>query len=674
MIIDKGALDKVLGCLMRNPQLILSEEYPLVVDDFGHKHYKMLYSAVYNLFVLGSTSITPTDVEAYINQHPTIAKTYRENNLVAILNNSYNNSDLENYSFYYFIAKKYALLSDLEKNGIDVSLIYDPQLPEKEFAAQLARFNSMSIKDVLGIFNTKLAQLSDKYENFIEKTFIKAGDGVDELLNSLQEQPEVGLPMLGDIMNTVTRGARTKKLYIDSGASGSGKAIPNSTIVPTPTGPKSVGEIKVGDYLFDRQGCPTKVLGVFPQGKKRVYKVIFGDNREALCNDEHLWSVFLNGDETKLLTLSLREMINSGLRDRTWDCKYAVPHNGPVRFSTKEQEFSPYAVGLLLGEILKKGASDKVIPDDYLYGDVLQREFFFQGVLDGMDLLLVDELRVSTKWWGSKLIEQFIFLTRSLGILAFTASVLEDNELIIKYPEKKNMCIISAQEMGYDEDMTCFWVENEEKLFLMNDFIVTHNTRRLAGNAVNLAIPQYYDTEEERWINTNLSEKVLFITTELEHAELQTLFLAYLSGVDEAKILDNSYDSKDEHKRVKYAASLLKQYPNLYIEYLPEPSIESVASKIRLHALQDDIKYVFYDYIHVSASTYQNKKDMRDDVWLMLFANKLKQLANEFGLHVSTATQLNGDWEEKEVKNQNLIRGSRRKSPNTILPLINGVA
>lgn len=407
MVLDKSATEKVIGCLMRDPQLLTSGEFPIGVGDFGHKNYKILFSAIYNIYILGNVNISTTDVEAYINQQPSVSKIYKENNLVNILNNAYNNSDIENYSYYYFVVKKCALLTDLESSGIDVSSIYDPSLPEKEFANQISKFNAMSIKDVLTSFETKLAKLSDKYENFLEKSCIIAGEGIDDLLNGLQEQPEVGLPMIGDIMNTVTRGARLKKLYIDSGAAGTGKS------------------------------------------------------------------------------------------------------------------------------------------------------------------------------------------------------------------------------------------------------------RRMAANAVHLAIPQYYDTEEERWISTNLSEKVLIITTELEHNELQTIFLAFVSGVDEAKILDSNYDNKEEAKRVRYAAELLKQYPNLYIEYIASPSIDGVASKIKMHALQDDIKYVFYDYVHVGASTYENKREMRDDIWLMLFTDKLKQLANELDIHVSTATQLNGEWEEKEVKNQNLLRGSK---------------
>ena len=69
------------------------------------------------------------------------------------------------------------------------------------------------------------------------------------------------------------------------------RLCPNSTKIPTPDGWKAVKEIKVGDYLFDRLGRPTKVLGVYPQGEKEVYEITFGDKRKARCCEEHIWYV-----------------------------------------------------------------------------------------------------------------------------------------------------------------------------------------------------------------------------------------------------------------------------------------------------------------------------------------------------------------------------------------------
>ena len=41
-----------------------------------------------------------------------------------------------------------------------------------------------------------------------------------------------------------------------------GKALPNDTIIPTPDGFKRFSDLKMGDYVFDRMGRPTKITGV----------------------------------------------------------------------------------------------------------------------------------------------------------------------------------------------------------------------------------------------------------------------------------------------------------------------------------------------------------------------------------------------------------------------------
>ena len=63
------------------------------------------------------------------------------------------------------------------------------------------------------------------------------------------------------------------KIKVLTGPYGSGKAQPNSTPVPTPFGWTTMGELRKGDYVFDRFGKPTLVLETFPQGKKKVFKI-----------------------------------------------------------------------------------------------------------------------------------------------------------------------------------------------------------------------------------------------------------------------------------------------------------------------------------------------------------------------------------------------------------------
>ena len=76
-----------------------------------------------------------------------------------------------------------------------------------------------------------------------------------------------------------------EKCTVISGYAGSGKAQPIDTIIPTPNGSIELGKIQVGDYVFDRMGKPTKVLGVYPQGLKEKYKWESGVRNERKDSD-----------------------------------------------------------------------------------------------------------------------------------------------------------------------------------------------------------------------------------------------------------------------------------------------------------------------------------------------------------------------------------------------------
>lgn len=161
-------------------------------------------------------------------------------------------------------------------------------------------------------------------------------------------------------------------------------------------------------------------------------------------------------------------------------------------------------------------------------------------------------------------------------------------------------------------------------------------------------------------------KKVLFIVTEMDKEELQTIMLAYLSGVDEYKILTGRYDNTlAEEERVRYAAKIMKEYSGYFIiEEISDPNLQNVEATIRKYVTVDNIEYCFFDYIHTTASmiTQFSKSNLREDVVLMLMANQLKQLAKDYGIFIFSATQVNalamGD-EEMGFKDEKSIRGSK---------------
>lgn len=195
-------------------------------------------------------------------------------------------------------------------------------------------------------------------------------------------------------------------------------------------------------------------------------------------------------------------------------------------------------------------------------------------------------------------------------------------------------------------------------------------TRTAVFDACHLAYPKRWSHEKQCFIEEiNASgeyrepRKVLFIVTEMDKEELQTIMLAYLSGVNENNILTGKYDL-GEYSRVRYAAKIMKEYSGYFIiEEISEPNLTNVEATIKKYATVDGIKYCFFDYIHTTASLVGQftKNNLREDVVLMLLANQLKQLAKDYNIFISSATQVNAGamMDDGEFKNETCIRGAK---------------
>ena len=131
---------------------------------------------------------------------------------------------------------------------------------------------------------------------------------------------------------------------------GSGKAQPKEIVIPTPEGPKRFGELVVGDYVFDRCGKPTKILGIFDQGYLEAYRITFSDGRSTICNGEHLWTHYSNATSflvTETLSSMLQRNIYLGKRS---GARYSIPTNEAVEYNEKKLPIDPYVVGVFLGD------------------------------------------------------------------------------------------------------------------------------------------------------------------------------------------------------------------------------------------------------------------------------------------------------------------------------------
>lgn len=196
--------------------------------------------------------------------------------------------------------------------------------------------------------------------------------------------------------------------------------------------------------------------------------------------------------------------------------------------------------------------------------------------------------------------------------------------------------------------------------FYLNSAASGHGkTRLMISNAASLAFPKIDDDG-----NVVLKEKyhkVLFVATEQDPSEIQTLLLSNISGVNENKLLLGTF-TKEEELRLRQAAKIIEKYKgNFLIEWIPDPSIGLVRTKIIKHIYKEDISFIFYDYIFSSPALLGEFRDLRirEDVVLMMLSNTLKEVAVEHQVFIMSSTQLNSEWQKTTIRNANLIRGSR---------------
>ena len=411
--VDVTAIMQVVGNVFNNPQILdFTDKYTITEDDFPDEFHRIAFGAVYKIHELGADRITLENIADFLSSRPKSAATFKQNKGEEWLLKVVETCLPEAFDYYYGRLKKFSLLRAYDNYGVDVSDIYD--------ADNILDTRKKQLQEDL-LDNSTLEQIADKVENKIEGIRLKyvddafgqaiqAGEDIEGLIDRLKEHPEVGTPLYGPLVNTVTRGARLKKFYLRSAATGVGKS------------------------------------------------------------------------------------------------------------------------------------------------------------------------------------------------------------------------------------------------------------RSMIADACYIACNEIYD-ERFGWIHNGTSEPTLYIATEQEKEEIQTMMLAFLSEVNEEHILNGQYVG-DEEDRVRKAAQILKNSP-LFIEELPDFSLKDVEDKIKKNIRDHEVKYVFHDYIHTSLKILEEITrrsggvKLREDNILFMLSTRLKDICNQYGVFIMSATQLNGDYQQAETPDQNLLRGAK---------------
>lgn len=222
---DKNATMQVIGSLINNPILLADSKYIFTKNDFDLPLAKNIFMAISNLFEKTTMDkITIVDIDNYFHQFDGFYENFQKQNGLGYLKDCLEINNLNMFDYYYERLKKLSALRALKADGFDISKIYNEnEIDPLKDKKQQEQLDNMSLQD---IFDSFLQNINDLQYDYICKDDSEEGlisDGATSLFEELQKNPEIGVPLQGDIYNTLVRGARLKKYYLISGASGTGK-------------------------------------------------------------------------------------------------------------------------------------------------------------------------------------------------------------------------------------------------------------------------------------------------------------------------------------------------------------------------------------------------------------------------------------------------------------------
>lgn len=208
-----------------------------------------------------------------------------------------------------------------------------------------------------------------------------------------------------------------------------------------------MGELQVGDQVFDDAGQPTNVTFVTEyQYNHNCFKIVFDNKDSIIADEDHQWDVYINNNR-RSVTLTTKEIINLQLNK----IPISIKLTKPVNYSEKSLD-----------------TPDKLTTKS-LQGSIKQRI----SLLKKISLLGNEENMFVSK--DKEFLTNVKELLASLGIKASLADSKITFNTLDKYLNIADIQPVPTR------PVKCISVDSKNSLYLATkNYIVTHNTMSLA--------------------------------------------------------------------------------------------------------------------------------------------------------------------------------------------------
>lgn len=496
-------------------------------------------------------------------------------------------------------------------------------------------------------------------------------DGLEEIEHNLKYLTQTGeikfsLEILDDATGFIFPGSITLILACPN----VGKAVDLDTKILTPTGWVKNRDIKVGDYIIGQDGKPTRVTGVYPQGVTDTYKVMFTDGREIIASPEHLWAVESSRFRTRRI-LQTEEIVEyykkDYLKGRLRVPQYSGNHGvdkdfiippyvlgvllgdgclttkGVVYCKPSLEVFNKVKSYLPNREIVmlrsknvsiknSKDISDelnrlnlrvhsynKFIPQEYLIGtSKKQREELLQGLLDtdGYQTKSYNEFSTTSKQLALGVQQLAWSLGYDCRLKSRMGKYKKDGEIketrinyrvIISNKRHKSQALIKDVIPYKRLETQCITVDNKDKLFVLENYIVTHNSLIAQSEACSIA---------------KQGEKVLFCSCEMSPGQLMSRELKKCMGVSNKQLLDGYKKNPNNVSKALNRFKEDEQFNYLNNILILDICDQHIDNLIKTFDNYKDYKYIIVDYVQSLKGTGDDERTQFKDI-----SRKLKTYA-----------------------------------------------
>lgn len=390
------------------------------------------------------------------------------------------------------------------------------------------------------------------------KRIIKRAHGIDidntvdvkNVINALQTRlfnQDNAIQIVTRLLEVAAHGFseldRPKFSFLSTGSTGTGKALPDTWDIPAPVpgGYVKNGELKPGDWVYNRQGKKIRVTDVFHKGLRTVYLVTLSDGRQIECARDHLWTYRRQNGYDMWKTATTEELMEMGVTSVRSNGRisynFAIPQNEAVERDAISCIANPHTVGSLIGaskwEELRNMAeigmdSDNCsIPDIYKFASIKQRWNLIQGLFDACGYVASENVKPMFGLYfnsrSKRLTEDVQEVLWSLGVSSTFLTGKRHGQVMYKlvvhvhnkdklkffrnskyfyravaasritmdYERSDDIVTIkSIKKLDRKEPMTCIMVDDPEHLYLAGkEHIVTHNTELAKIVSQSMMIP-----------------------------------------------------------------------------------------------------------------------------------------------------------------------------------------